>query len=223
MWCVVINNAVEINVFVVTLFKSDYSREAVAASESVADCVGAVTASKDHVVVDDVAEVTSEGYEVRLIETEAQAAELDVCVTKIARRTVGAVVPVVTSFSKSLEGTEFGFRSSRETKRETCLLSVGVTILATEGDRITINTAADATATSVNVIATSNVVTNIARYAQAGFGAWDVEVASAVSIANADIFNCFWLWCDDCVGSLSAGSCNQSCSGAEEKALDVHF
>ncbi len=59
--------------------------------------------------------------------------------------------------------------------------------------------------------------------AQAGFGAWDVEIAGAVSIADADIFNGFWLWRDDCVGGLSAGSCNQSCSGAKEKALDVHF
>ncbi len=75
----------------------------------------------------------------------------------------------------------------------------------------------------IDVIATLDVCTNVAVDAQAGFGAWNIEVASAVCIANADIFNCFWLWSDDCVCCLSAGSCNESCSGAEEKALDVHF
>ncbi len=57
---------------------------------------------------------------------------------------------------------------------------------------------------------------------QAGFGARDVEVAGAECVANADIFNGLRLSNDDGIGSASAGNCNESCSGAEEKALDVH-
>src|SRR5690606_10371304 len=107
---------------------------------------------------------------------------------------------VETVFSVGLEGAEFGFRSGRRLQREAGVLTPGLGIRAIG-----------------RIAASSSVVTNITMDTQAGFGAWDVEVASAVSIAYADIFNCFWLWCDDCVGSLSAGSCNQSCSGAEEK------
>src|SRR5690606_21842184 len=123
---------------------------------------------------------------------------------------VTAAVPVVTQFGEGLQGAEFGFRSGREAKRCTGVLAPGVALDVAQR-------------TSVNAIAARSVVTNIAMNTQAGFGAWDVEVAGAVSIADADIFNGFWLWRDDCVGSLSAGSCNQSCSGAKEKALDVHF
>ncbi|KRC93291.1 hypothetical protein ASE47_10430 [Ensifer sp. Root258] len=58
---------------------------------------------------------------------------------------------------------------------------------------------------------------------QAGFGARDVEVASAESVANANVFHGLRLGGDDCVGCLCAGYCCESCSGAEKKALDVHF
>src|SRR5690606_36495819 len=185
---VVLERYVNVGVAVAAFFERHDGREAVAAGEGVADEVGAVAASEDHVVVDDVAEVTREGHEGRFIETNAQAAELDVSVTQRAVfvRTVSvffavtAAVPVVTQFGEGLQGAEFGFRSGREAKRCTGVLAPGVAL-------------AVAQRTSVNAIAARSVVTNIAMNTQAGFGAWDVEVAGAVSIADADIFNGFWL------------------------------
>ncbi len=200
---------------VVTLFKSNYSREAVATSEGVRDLAGAVAANCDHVIVDDIAEVTGEGLEFRLIDTDLEAAEFDIGELQSNVRTCEAVVTIMTrvscavveaGFGVGLQRAVFGFRSGRGAKRETSALVPALTV-----------------ETGVDVIAALYVVTDVAMDAQAGFGARDVEVASAVCVANANIFNGFGLWRDDCVGSLSAGSCNQSCSGAEKKALDVHF
>ncbi|EEH15023.1 Hypothetical protein, conserved [Brucella ceti str. Cudo] len=213
---VVVGRASVTTVVVATLFESDHSREAVSASEGVRDLAGAVGASRDHVIVDDIAEVTGEGMEFRFIDTNAQTTELDIrelhdgaaagfiTIFTIYARIVAGVVEA--QLSIGAECAEFGFRIRVEHECETSALVPAFTIRA-----------------GINVVAALYVVTDVAADAQAGFGARNVEVASAVSVANADIFNGFGLWRDDCVGSLSAGSCNQSCSGAKEKALDVHF
>src|SRR5690606_7718608 len=76
----------------------------------------------------------------------------------------------------------------------------------------------------LNCVATStHVVTDITADAQAGLGAGDVEVASAVHVANPDVFSGLRLGDDDGVGGARTGDCDQSRSGAEKKALDVHF
>src|SRR5690606_367140 len=133
---VVLERYVNVGVAVAAFFKRQDGREAVAAGEGVADEVGAVAASEDHVVVDDVAEVTREGYESRFVETNAQTAELDVSITQravFARAVcvffaVAAAVPVVTQFGERLQGAEFGFRSGREAKRCTGVLAPGVAL-----------------------------------------------------------------------------------------------
>ncbi|EEZ14110.1 conserved hypothetical protein [Brucella melitensis bv. 1 str. Rev.1] len=213
---VVVGRASVTTVVVATLFESDHSREAVSASEGVRDLAGAVGASRDHVIVDDIAEVTGEGMEFRFIDTNAQTTELDIrelhdgaaagfiTIFTIYARIVRSIVEA--QFGEGLEGAEFGFRTGGNAECETSALVPAIAV-----------------GTGVNVIAALYVVTDVTMDAQADFGARNVEVASAVSVANADIFNGFGLWRDDCVGSLSAGSCNQSCSGAKEKALDVHF
>ncbi|WP_449414662.1 hypothetical protein [Ochrobactrum teleogrylli] len=107
---------------VVTLFKSDHSREAVATGEGVRDLARAIAANCDHVIVDDIAEVTGEGLEFRLIDTDLQAAEFDISELKYNFRIGGAVYAVYTrvvrevveaGFSVGLECAEFGFRSRR--------------------------------------------------------------------------------------------------------------
>src|SRR5690606_9394242 len=69
----------------------------------------------------------------------------------------------------------------------------------------------------------ADVVAQIAADLQAGFGARNVEVASAVDVADADVFSGFRLGHDDSVGGARTGDCDESRSGAEKKALDVHF
>jgi hypothetical protein len=51
----------------------------------------------------------------------------------------------------------------------------------------------------------------------------DVEVTGAEGVANANVFHGLGLSSDDCVSSLSAGNYCESSSGAEKKALDVHY
>jgi hypothetical protein len=53
--------------------------------------------------------------------------------------------------------------------------------------------------------------------------AGDVEVARAVDVADLDVFSRFRLGDDDGVGGARPGNCDQGRSGAEKKALDVHF
>ena len=98
--------------------------------------------------------------------------------------------------------------SGRKAIPEASALCVGVTVFASASeDYCAVGVTAQAAATSVYVVATSKVVTNIAMNAKAGFGAWDVDVACAVCIANADVFNCFWFRSDYCVCCLCAGGC----------------
>src|SRR5690606_7911720 len=97
---------------------------------------------------------------------------------------------VETGFGVGFQCTEFGFRSGRGAKCETGILVPATTLTA-----------------SVCIVTALNVVADVTMNAQAGFSAWNVEVASAVSVANADIFNCFWLWRDNDVSCLSAGCC----------------
>jgi hypothetical protein len=56
----------------------------------------------------------------------------------------------------------------------------------------------------------------------AGFGAGDVEVARALCIANAHIFNRLRLG-DDSVGGTCAGYSNDNRCRTQKKALDCHF
>ncbi|ESZ10582.1 hypothetical protein X735_28340 [Mesorhizobium sp. L2C085B000] len=72
-------------------------------------------------------------------------------------------------------------------------------------------------------VAGADIVADIAADAQAGFGAGNVEVARAVNVANLDVFSRFRLGDDDGVGGARTGNCDQGRSGAEEKALNVHF
>ena len=74
-----------------------------------------------------------------------------------------------------------------------------------------------------NVTTEFGLETNIAAELQAGFGARNVEEARAECIADAYIFQGLWLSSDDSVSSLCARYCCKSCSGADEKALDVHL
>ncbi|EEX80025.1 conserved hypothetical protein, partial [Brucella abortus bv. 9 str. C68] len=59
---VTVDRVIVVNVFA-TLFESDHSREAVSAGEGVGDLAGAVGASSDDIIVDDITEVTGEGME----------------------------------------------------------------------------------------------------------------------------------------------------------------
>jgi len=68
-----------------------------------------------------------------------------------------------------------------------------------------------------------NLETDVAADLQAGFGARNVEVTRAECVANANVFHRLRLGGNDSVGGLSAGDCCESSSGADEKALDVHF
>src|SRR5690606_15343880 len=71
--------------------------------------------------------------------------------------------------------------------------------------------------------ASADLHADIAANAQAGLGARDVIEAGAVNVADADIFSRLRLGDDDGVGGARTGDCDQSRSGADKKALDVHF
>ena len=72
-------------------------------------------------------------------------------------------------------------------------------------------------------VAATDVDADITADLQAGFGAGHVEEARAVDVADANVFDGLRLGDDDRVGRTSAGYCDQGRSGAEKKALDVHF
>ena len=74
-----------------------------------------------------------------------------------------------------------------------------------------------------NAVACADVVTDVAADLQAGFGAGDVVEAGAVYVANANVFDRLRLGSDDRIGGARTGDCDQGRSGAEKKALDVHF
>src|SRR5690606_5972139 len=80
-----------------------------------------------------------------------------------------------------------------------------------------------ATESRVTTVIKVDLETNITADLEAGFGAGDVEVAGAERVANANIFHGLGLGSDDSIGSLCAGDCCECSSGAEKKALDVHF
>src|SRR5690606_16067634 len=68
-----------------------------------------------------------------------------------------------------------------------------------------------------------DLVANPTANAEAGLGARDVEVASAVRVADANVFHRLRLSDNDSVSSLSAGDGDDAAHRAQEKALDVHF
>src|SRR3546814_8382623 len=68
-----------------------------------------------------------------------------------------------------------------------------------------------------------NLETNVTADLEAGFRAGDVEIAGAERIANANIFHGLGPGRDDSIGSLCAGDCCESSSGAEKKALEINF
>jgi hypothetical protein len=72
------------------------------------------------------------------------------------------------------------------------------------------------------IFANINLEADVTFDLQAGFRARDVEVAGAVSVSDAYIFNRFRLSSNDSVSSVSTGNYCYSSSGAEKKALDVH-
>mmetsp|Transcript_12897 Transcript_12897/g.21014 ORF Transcript_12897/g.21014 Transcript_12897/m.21014 type:complete len:216 (+) Transcript_12897:481-1128(+) len=200
-------------VAVITLFNRDTCTEC-AAAVGVADQVGVERAwIVEKTVVDDWASVTGPCGEERLVLTKAQTAELDPCevdrvlvVVRVAAScSIG--VPLEAEFRVGAQGAEFGFRSSRCTDRNASACAVG--FVTGHGS-------------AFEDLASTEVVTDVAVDAQAGFGARDVEVTGAECIANADVFNGLRLGSDDCVGSASAGNSDESRCGAEEKALDVH-
>ncbi len=209
MWRVVINRNVDVGIAIATLFESDYSREAVAALEAVADGVGTRTASQDNVVVHDIAEVAGEGDELRFIETKAETAEFDICKAELAARAVFTVVPIVTRVRIGLKCTQICFRGGRETKLKARLHVIGIAFQL----RKTLG---------VDVIAPFNVITKIAVNAQAGFRTWDVEIARTVCIAYTDIFNGFWLWCNDHISGLCCRRERKYCSRSAEKFFNPH-
>ncbi|MCY1300840.1 Brucella outer membrane protein 2 [compost metagenome] len=71
-----------ISIGVVALFKRQNCRQAIVTIGGIADKAGAITTCKDHVIVDDIAKVTREGNESRLVETNAKTTELDIAVTQ---------------------------------------------------------------------------------------------------------------------------------------------
>ena len=75
----------------------------------------------------------------------------------------------------------------------------------------------------ISVVVDVHLETNEAADLEAGFGTRDVEVAGAECVANANVFHRLGLGSNDSVGGLCAGNCCESGSGADEKALDVHF
>ncbi|WP_445482833.1 hypothetical protein [Pseudochrobactrum asaccharolyticum] len=210
------------------MFSRDDSGEAVTTSEGVADQVGAVFTSINHVIVDDIAEITGKGVECGFIETDAQATKLHV--SKIqSMTTLVTVREVETVFCVSTQSAKLSFRSGVRTKSEAAVDIICIFVLlfpvasATFKLVIPLTTGITIFFAGISITTASSLETNVTGDAQACFCAWNVEVASAVCIANAYIFNSFWFWCNDGVGSLSAGYCNESCSGAEKKALNVHF
>jgi hypothetical protein len=71
--------------------------------------------------------------------------------------------------------------------------------------------------------ADADVVTNVAGDLQAGLGAGDVVVADAIRVADAHIFHRFRFRDHHRIGGARTGHCDESRSGAEKQALDVHF
>ncbi|WP_445433038.1 hypothetical protein [Brucella haematophila] len=104
-----------------------------------------------------------------------------------------------------LERAEFGFSCGRRAQREASALVPALTIKA-----------------GIGVVATLHIITDIAADTQAGFGARNVEIARAVSIANANIFNGFWLWSNDCIRSKSRRR-NHCRRRSNEKCSEFHL
>ncbi len=215
---VILDGDVYVRVGVATFFKGDNGRETVPALEGVADEVGTVAASEDHVVADDVAEVTGEGDESRFIQTNTQTAKLNIGVTQrgaggaaivIVGFAVAVAVPVVTQFAIGLERAEFCFGSGRETKADAGQLVPGVALQLCGG-------------TSIIVVATACVVANITMNAKAGFRPRNVEIASTICIAYTDIFDCFRLRCHDRIGCLRARNRYERCCRTEKNFSDIH-
>src|SRR6185295_2872994 len=72
-------------------------------------------------------------------------------------------------------------------------------------------------------VACADVVTNVAADLQADFSAGNVIEARAVYVANANVFDRLRFGDHDRVGGTCTGDCDESRSGAEKQALDVHF
>ncbi|NRP89420.1 hypothetical protein GFPCMMHI_05345 [Ensifer adhaerens] len=116
-----------------------------------------------------------------------------------------AVGPVPTQFGVGLQRTILGVRRGLQLQ-----FSAGVPERAE-------------TAVRVVGIVPLTFGTNLAADLEAGFGARDEEVAGAVSVADTDVFKRLRFSSDDSVGRVSTGNYCQCSSGAEKKALDIHF
>ncbi len=215
---VVLDGDVHVGVGIAAFFERDDGREAVSALEGVADEVGAITASEDHVVADDVAQIAGEGNESRFIQTDTQAAKLDIGITQrgaggaaivVVGLAVSVAVPVIAQFAIGLERAEFRFGSGGETQADAGQLVPSVALQLCRG-------------ASIVVVAAACIIANIAMNAQAGFRSRNVEIASAVCIAYADIFDCFGFRRHDCIGCLRAGNRYERCSRTKKNFSDSH-
>ncbi|EXU82777.1 hypothetical protein AX23_10800 [Brucella melitensis 548] len=87
---VTVDRVIVVNVFA-TLFESDHSREAVSAGEGVGDLAGAVGASSDDIIVDDITEVTGEGMEFGFVDTNLETTKRDICKLQIGAGAYAAI------------------------------------------------------------------------------------------------------------------------------------
>jgi len=205
-----------IRIIIVALFERQNGGEAVATGEGVADQAGAIAASENHVIVDDIAEIAREGNEGRFIETDAETAKLDIGKTQRTGGTFNTIAPIITGFGKGLQSAKIGFRRRGEAQCEASLVIPG--IAARIDATVTINETA-----TVDIVTASSVVTDIAGYAKAGFGARNIEISRTIGVANANILNRFRLRCHNGIRSICSSGCNQCCSRTEQQALDLHF
>ena len=75
----------------------------------------------------------------------------------------------------------------------------------------------------VEIVADASVIADNPADLEAGLGSRNVEEARALGVANANIFDGLGFGDDDCVRGACTRCCDKGRSGAEKKALDVHF
>ncbi|ENN85284.1 hypothetical protein RHSP_54232 [Rhizobium freirei PRF 81] len=188
----------------VAVFDRDHSRETVAGIVVVADLVQFVRAVIDHVVVDDVAGIADVGVVLRVSLTDEEATEADVGEQQLGAGRV-AFAPIPADNHVGLQRTVFGVGSGIDVQ-----LSTGVPQRALLAVRV------------VGIVPLA-LGADAAADLEAGFRARNEEVASTVCVADANVFQRLRLSSDDSVGCLGTGYCCQRSSGAEKKALDVHY
>ncbi|MNZ86817.1 hypothetical protein D3C78_1056540 [compost metagenome] len=145
--------------------------------------------------------------------TNLQTTELNKCLVNRNRASrTRSIVCVATETDEATQSAEFGVSTSVNFELSACEgIPVRAAAIGRRGCTVRV-------AGPIKV----DLEADIALELQAGFGAGDVEEAGAESVADANVFQGLRLSSDDSVGSVSAGYCCESRSGADEKALDVH-